>query len=276
MRLLLLLSKRLIERAARLWYNPPDGYCISGGGKMKINCVWEHNGGDSLLYAVDFVGAFTRGAAREEAVRKKPEEIRRYQLWRGEVSPDRCEIEIVQEQKSDLQIRDADSDVLFSTEEGPMSAEEYRFLKALALKSAGDFHALYAAFPDKHRSALPERRTFYGCVPRTAEEMYQHTKYVNEYYFSEIGAEADNEGTIVSCRERGFAALESTAGYLSREAVTGSYGERWSLRKVLRRFLWHDRIHAKAMYRMGIKTFGADAIPDLFAFSRQLPACRLP
>ena len=24
---------------------------------MTINCVWEHNGRDTLLYAVDFVGA---------------------------------------------------------------------------------------------------------------------------------------------------------------------------------------------------------------------------
>ena len=35
---------------------------------MKINCVWEHNGNDSILYASDFVGAFTRGASKEEAV----------------------------------------------------------------------------------------------------------------------------------------------------------------------------------------------------------------
>ena len=77
-----------------------------------------------------------------------------------------------------------------------------------------------------------------------------------------------NAGTIVSCRDRGFKALESIAGYLSLEPVTGSYGEQWSVRKVLRRFIWHDRIHAKAMYRMGIRTFGADAIPDIFGFTR--------
>ena len=39
---------------------------------MKINCVWEHNGNDSILYASDFVGAFTRGASKEEAVLKMP------------------------------------------------------------------------------------------------------------------------------------------------------------------------------------------------------------
>ena len=235
---------------------------------MKVNCVWEHNGDDSILYASNFVGAFSRGASKEEAVLKMPEEIRRFQLWRDETPPDDYDIVIVQEKKSDLQIRDADSDVLFATEKEPLSAEEYQYLKSLAMKSARDFYSLYSSFPDKHKSALPYRKTFYGSVPRTAEEMYQHTKNVNEYYFSEIGAEADNEGTIVSCRARGFEALESITGYLSLESVAGSYGEQWSVRKVLRRFIWHDRIHAKAMYRMGVLTFGVDVIPDLFGFTR--------
>ena len=30
-------------------------------------------------------------------------------------------------------------------------------------------------------------------------------------------------------------------------------GELWTETKVLRRFLWHDRIHAKALYRHGLK-----------------------
>ena len=235
---------------------------------MRIDCVWEHNGNDSILYAGNAVGAFTRGASKEEAIRKMPEEIRRYHLWLGETPPVEYDIEIVQEKESDLQISDADSDVLFAAEERPLTAEEYGYLRSLAMRSAEDFHALYLAFPDKHKSVLPDRRTFYGSVPRTAEEMYQHTKNVNEYYFSEVGAEADNEGTIVSCRARGFEALESIDGFLSLEPVTGSYGELWSVRKVLRRFIWHDRIHAKAMYRMGILTFGADAIPDLFRFAQ--------
>ena len=204
---------------------------------MKINCVWEHNGNDSILYAEDFVGAFTRGASKEEALRKMPEEIRRFQLWRNETAPDDCEIEIVQEKKSDLQIRDADSNVIFLSEKEPLRVEEYRALKSLAMKSAEDFLVLYNSFHDKHKSALPSRKTFYGPVPRTAEEMYQHTKNVNAYYFSEIGVDADNEGSIVSCRARGFDALEAIPDFLAMEAAAGSYDELWSVRKVLRRFI---------------------------------------
>lgn len=71
-------------------------------------------------------------------------------------------IEIVQEKQSDLQIKDANSDVLFITEKEPLSDGEYQNLKTLALKSAEDFLALYNSFPDKDKSALPSRETFYG------------------------------------------------------------------------------------------------------------------
>ncbi len=89
---------------------------------MKVRCIWEHNGGDSILYAADFIGAFTRGASLEEAMLKMPEEIRRFRLWMGEAPIDDIDIEIVQQKESDLQVRDADSDVLFKSEEAPLSA----------------------------------------------------------------------------------------------------------------------------------------------------------
>ena len=89
---------------------------------------------------------------------------------------------------------------------------------------------------------------------------------MNEYYFGEIGVEADNDGDILSCRARGFDLLEDQSDFLNNDVFEGSYGEEWSLRKLLRRFIWHDRIHAKAMYRMAIKTFGAAAVPNIFQF----------
>ncbi len=233
---------------------------------MKINCVWEHNGQDSLLYAEQFPGAFTRGPSKAEAIRKMPAEIRAYQMWRGGPVPDAFEVEIVQEKPSELTVSDADSDVLFDAERKALSPPEYEELKALALKSARDFLTLLEAVPDPNRSCLPARETFYGPVPRTALEMYEHTRNVNEYYFGEIGVPADNEGTVLACRERGFAALESRPDFLKNTVFLGSYDEEWSLRKVLRRFVWHDRIHARAMYRMAVKTFGLRAVPNVFLF----------
>ena len=235
---------------------------------MKIECVWEHNRNDSILYSSNIIGAFTRGRTKEEAIGKMPLEIASFTKWMdGSVLlPLVSDIEVIQEKASDLNIRDADSDVLFDTEKTALSANEYMELKALTLKSARDFLALYEAFPDKNQSVLPARKTFYGNVPRTAEEMYQHTKNVNAYYFGEIGIDTDNSGSIADCRQRGFEALEQQPDFLNLGVFDGSYGELWSLKKMLRRFIWHDRIHAKAMYRMGIRTFGESKIPDIFCF----------
>lgn len=233
---------------------------------MTINCVWEHNGRDTLLYAVDFVGAYTRGETLEAAVRKMQAEICSYLKWCGKKAVTSMDIVIIEEKVSELAICDADSDVLFESEKAPLTAEEYKKLKALALKSAQDFLALYDSVPDKNATAAPERKTFYGQVPRTANEMYEHTKNVNTYYFAEIAVEADHDGNIYECRKRGFEALGSNPDFLQNTVRKGSYGEDWSLRKVLRRFIWHDRIHARAMYRMAIKVFGAENVVNPFCF----------
>ena len=233
---------------------------------MTINCVWEHNGNDTLLYASDYIGAYTRGESLEIAKAKMPGEILSYLKWLGEDVTDSIEIIITQEKDSDLAIKDADSDVLFESEKAPLTTDEYEKLEALALKSAKDFLALYESIPDKSATAIAERKTFYGNVPRSADEMYEHTKSVNEYYFAEIDIDADNSGNIYECRKRGFEILETKPDYLNNSVIEGSYGEDWSLRKVLRRFIWHDRIHARAMYRMAVKVFGAENIANPFCF----------
>ena len=233
---------------------------------MKIHCIWEHNGNDTLLYAAELPGAYARGHSPEAALAKMEAEVRSYRNWAGLPMPETFGISVAEEVPSALNIADADSDVLFETEKAPLTEAEYTRLKALTLKSAADFHRLYEAIPDKNRSASPARATFYGQVPRTAEEMYVHTRSVNAYYFGEIDVDSDNEGTIWECRTRGFAALEQQPDFLQNPVIEGSYGEQWSLRKVLRRFIWHDRIHAKAMYRMALREFGPNVVPNVFCF----------
>ena len=194
-------------------------------------------------------------------------EIDAYSLWRGQARGCETDVDVIQEKDSNLQIADADSDILFNSEKAPLSREEYEELKSLVLKSAKDFYDLYSSIANKDESCLSQRQTFYGAVPRTAQEMYEHTKNVNAYYFGEIGVDVDNEDTIYDCRKRGFERLEQTPGFLNNVVFAGSYDELWSLRKVMRRFLWHDRIHAKAMYRMAVKTFGAFGVDNTFQFA---------
>ena len=233
---------------------------------MKIECVWEHNGTDTLLYANNLPGAFTRGIDLDSAMLKMDAEVCSYLKWSGISASGNIQLEIVQDAPCELNVQDADSDVLFVSERAPLTRDEYDTLKALTIKSAKDFLELYQSIPNKNVSAAPPRTTFYGAVPRTAEEMYQHTKNVNAYYFGEIGIEADNHGDILDCRQRGFDVLEQQPDFLLNCVFEGSYGEAWTVRKVMRRFIWHDRIHAKAMYRMAVRIFGKENIPNMFCF----------
>ena len=233
---------------------------------MKIPCFWEHNRGDTLLYAVDLPGAFTRGESLSVAITKMPAEIKSYLAWRGDSVPDLIEIVIAEEKESELDIRDADSDAIFDREKAPLTREEYEMLKSLALRSAKDLLTLYESIPDKDAGLSPLRKTFYGQVPHTAREMYAHTQSVNAYYFGEIGVDAKNDGDIYECRKRGFDALEAEPDFLQKPVIEGSYGEYWSLRKMLRRFIWHDRIHARAMWRGACRVFGVNEIENPFRF----------
>ena len=234
---------------------------------METFCVWEHNGDDTLLYSVEFPGAYTRGASFQEAADKMPSEILSFCRWAGFPVPESISIRVIQESSCQLAVADADSDVIFDSEKQPLTLDEYHEWKALALKSARDFQALYESIPDAKMPISPSRCTFYGTVPSSAEEMYNHTKNVNSYYFGEIGVDVDNEGDIYICRLRGFEKLESMDGFPDNRILEGSYGEQWSLRKMLRRFLWHDRIHAKAMYRRSCSVFPDLGIPNVFLFN---------
>lgn len=215
-----------------------------------IKCIWEHNGNDTLLHIENYVGAFTRGQSLDIAMGKVNKEIIDYCKWANISPPEDIEIKIIQDYSCKLNVCDADSDVLFESEKKPLTWQEYETLKALCLKSALDFLELYNSIPDKDYSNSPNRKTFYGTVPRTANEMYEHTQSVNDYYFGEIGINADNEGDIYACRKRGFELLENTPDFLDNKLFNGSYNELWTLRKMLRRFIWHDRIHAKAMRKL--------------------------
>ena len=234
----------------------------------KINVVMEYNKDGYLLYANNYCGAFTRGKSKDEAISKFAVEIKQYMKWVTDGKEDLEDYEplIVQEKKSALQICDADSDVIFDTEKMPLEKDEYESLKQLVIKSAKDFKALYDSIPNKEYSILKTRNTFYGTIPRTANEMYIHTNNVTNYYIGEIGVEIDNMEDIVDNRIHALESIEKLPNYLGNKAFEGSYDEKWSLRKVLRRFIWHDRIHAKAMYRMATKTWNNGEIANPYYF----------
>lgn len=218
---------------------------------MKLQAVAEYNAGGYLIYAADYPGAFVRGQTEAEALAKFPGELRSYLHWSTGARPayDDPEIEIVQRKVSALQINLADSDVLFDAERQSLSPQEYEALKLLVLRSARDVRRMYESIPNPDISDRPKRICFYGAVPRTPREMYEHINQTTAYYVGAFGLPFENVADLYTNRLQALAELETLPGALSGTVYTAPDGEQWTMRKVLRRFLWHDRIHARAMWR---------------------------
>ena len=230
-----------------------------------MNAAFEYSDKGCILYSLDCPGAFARGAGREEAMAKLPADVAAFCRWAGWGIP-AGPVDIVEEKyQPDMKVEDADSDMIFTPERQPMTAEEYALLRELVLRSARDLDALYASVPDKDAPLGDPRRTFYGEYPDTARKMFCHTNRVTAYYVGELGAETDDLPGCHENRLNGLTAVEQIPDFLKLPVIEGSYGEEWSLRKVLRRFLWHDRIHARAMYRRA-KAIWGDRIADPFRF----------
>jgi len=236
---------------------------------LLIKAVIEYNDEGYLIHSSNYIGAYVHGRTKDEALNKFDKEIKQYIMWstgKKFCNKEKSEIQIVQEKKSNLQICDADSDVLFESEKFPLNIDEYKKLKLLVMKSANDFKALYDSIPDKHQTSLNPRKTFYGEIPRTANEMYTHANNVVSYYIREIGININNLPDISENRINALKSVEAMPVLLENQIFDGSCDEQWTLRKVLRRFIWHDRIHAKAMYRMAVDIWGIHQIKNPFFF----------
>ena len=112
----------------------------------------------------------------------------------------------------------------------------------------------YPGCPDI--SGRAPRRTFFGVVPRTPRQMYTHVNETTAYYAAAFGIALENLPELYVNRMQALAELEQLPDFLSGKVYTAPDGELWTLRKGLRRFLWHDRIHARAMWRTAAALWG--------------------
>lgn len=82
---------------------------------MTINCVWEHNGRDTLLYAVD-LWVHTPAEKHWKPLSGKCKQKYALISMVRQKAVTSMDIVIIEEKVSELAICDADSDVLFESE----------------------------------------------------------------------------------------------------------------------------------------------------------------
>lgn len=235
-----------------------------------IEVIAEYNDKGAMLWADAYPGAYSRGETVAMALEKFPKALSEYAEWaHGAPMPNLAESDFVvtHAYQTDLRVDDADSDVLFPSERLPMDMTEYTQKKQLCIRSAMDFEKLFNSIPQKDRALRKSRRTFYGKIPCSAREMAEHTNNSLAYYADALGVSFEPEGDFLEDRKRFFRAIESTPDFLSPRVFTARDGELWTLKKLLRRVLWHDRIHAHALYRLAITFWQKDRIANPFRFT---------
>lgn len=190
---------------------------------MHIDAICETNGKGWLLWAAQCPGAFARGATENEALAKLPGDVRRFLHWAGEPAGD-ITVTPGAPIESGLHTEDADSDLLLEADCAPMTEADYAAAKLLVLKSARDFCTLFESIPNPDISPRAPRTSFYGPVPRTPREMYDHTNSTTAYYMAAFGIPFENMPDLYANRLQALAEIEEREELLTGKVCTAPDG----------------------------------------------------
>ena len=238
----------------------------------ESKAVLEYNDKGVTLWSLRYPGAFARGETAAEAVRKLPAACRRYRLWaklpiEADAAGDE-QVRCTRKIKVDAPVEEGFTEALFPEEKLALDMARYTSLKTLCLISARDLEALFASIPQKDRALLKSRRTVYGKVPVTAREMLSHVIEAQRTWSTLFGVNLGESQGLLADRKQLFIGLEGQPGYLAGRLVTGPDGELWTLRKLLRRLLWHDALHGRALYRKAVTFWQKERIKNPFGFTK--------
>lgn len=219
----------------------------------SLSVAIETNGRGFHGFIVELPGAYVRGFTEEEAISKAPEEARSYLAWLGQESSQFSTARIVQTHRCKLMIEDADCEILLTDDKSPVKIHEFQDLVELARYSGLTFSKLYESselkdWVDEARM----RKTFYGQTKNTIRETFEHVKQTQCYYVSRIDSSftEDEEESFARIRELSLTRITNLFKKDGNSKIYSKDNEEWTLKKVLRRFIWHDRIHGKAITRI--------------------------
>ncbi len=217
-----------------------------------VSIALETNGKGFMGFLVEMPGAFVRGRSEEEVLGKVGGEAKSYLNWLRISRLPPSKGLIVERHSCHLMVEDADGEILLEADRGPLRQEEFQLLTELARYSAKTFDSLYDSsllkdWVDPSRI----RGTFYGETPKTIREILDHVNRTQYYYLSRTGIPRDRrENRFVDLREFCVERIESLFRMNGNSVVYDTDNELWTLKKILRRFIWHDRIHGKAIVKI--------------------------
>ncbi len=217
-----------------------------------VSIGFETNGKGYIGFLAEVPGAFVRGRTEEEALSKVDREVKSYLKWLGIEQKWNYNTLVIQRHQSSLMVEDADNEILLDADKGTMREEEFTNFIDLAWYSGQTFLRIYAnaEFKDWGDEARI-RKTFYGENPKSIQEIFDHVKNCQYYYLSRTKIEIeDKDKEFMKIRGFCLRKIEELYHKYNNSVIFEADNELWTLKKILRRFVWHDRIHGKAMVRI--------------------------
>ena len=235
--------------------------------------------GTCMAHVLALPGCIVRSPAREDALRQLPAAIAVYYAWlrsHGEPAPAPSapvEIEIAGESRGFGPFDPGDAAALFPPDREPLSVEHLeRYLRLMA-HSRADLLALVQSLPDDLLDWQPDPDT------HSLRWVLRHVGNAEEWYVSRLVPpetlppewEHDEDLALFEFlemeRRTAVARLrqltdEERSGLFYPTAWTRHPEEPWTTRKVLRRFLEHEREHT-AQVREILARFGAKSDSDI-------------
>lgn len=227
------------------------GWRLNVGDNLSV--AMETNGRGFMGFIVELPGAFVRGPGENEALAKVPIEAQSYIRWLGSEEHASFNSQVVQRHSCSLMVEDGDCEILLDSDKGFVSESEWRQLTEMAKYSGETFCELFDSA--KLKDWVDEariRKTFYGNNKKTIQEIFDHVKRTQYYYLSRTSQRLfeNEEESLMMIRKDCFQILNQLFGQHNNSRLFRLDNEDWTLKKIMRRFIWHDRIHGKAIVRI--------------------------
>jgi len=219
----------------------------------RISVALETNRNAYIGFLLELPGAFVRGRTEKEALAKVNSEVTSYLRWL-KIAPKSSAYDFVvtQRHQCSLMVEDADNEILLESDRDSIDKKKFTELVKLVRYSGETFLMLYDQCKLKDWIDQTRiRKTFYGESPKIIREIFEHVNGTQYYYLSRTKISFDREGEdFVRRREFCLRKIEELYHKNRNSRVYEVDNELWTLKKILRRFVWHDRIHGKSIVRI--------------------------
>ncbi len=231
---------------------------------MKYHLLCETGpDGSTQIFVRELPGCYSRAPTFDDAVAKAPLKIREFLEWlqkHGErVTEDArsIETEVAEVVKGNWPVNMGDSQALFEADLTPLHREEVdrcvRFMKY----AREDFMNLYSDQPKESLEWKPDTAT-----PRNIKRIAEHVADCSLFYLERVKPRRSSEWPLtfleVADELSTMRLLNLTDEEMSCKVSYHEPGEwtgmhepeGWTARKVLRRFIWHERLHTATIRKL--------------------------